>query len=93
MLSTKGNDPATIGFYYQTADGSSITNGAHKAFLRVEGLSAPQMFSITDPTGILDVTSVTTENNEVYTISGVRMNNSSLQKGLYIINGKKVIVK
>ena len=93
MLSTKGNDPSTIGFYYQTADGSSITNGAHKAFLRVEGVSAPQMFSITDPTGIFDVTTVTTESNEVYTISGVRMNNSSLQKGLYIINGKKVIVK
>ncbi len=93
MLAVKDNDPSTIGFYYQTADGSSITNGAHKAYLRVEGLSAPQMFSITDPTGIFDVTTVTTESNEVYSISGVRMNNQSLQKGLYIINGKKVIVK
>ncbi|MBQ8158635.1 MAG: hypothetical protein IJ081_06415 [Prevotella sp.] len=31
--------------------------------------------------------------NTIYTISGVRVNSKNLQKGLYIINGKKVVIK
>lgn len=33
------------------------------------------------------------DNKEVYTLQGLRVNNANLSKGIYIINGKKVIVK
>lgn len=47
-------------------------------------------------TGITEVPAdkaVRVERQGVYTINGVRMNGQSLQRGLYIINGKKVLVK
>ncbi len=91
MLSTKGGDPATIGFYYQNEDGTSINNAAHKCYLKIAAANAPISFTFIDPTGINEVTT-TLDNNEVYTISGVRVNNAQ-QKGIYIINGKKVVVK
>lgn len=91
MLTTKGGDPSTVGFYYQTEDGASINNAAHKCYLKVAAANAPMSFTFFDPTGINEVTS-TIENNDVYSISGVRMNNTK-QKGIYIINGKKVVVK
>lgn len=91
MLSTKGGDPATIGFYYQNEDGTSINNAAHKCYLKIAAANAPISFTFIDPTGINEVTT-TLDNNEVYTISGVRVNNAQ-QKGIYIINGKKMVVK
>lgn len=91
MLSTKGGDPATIGFYYQNEDGTSINNAAHKCYIKIAAANAPISFTFIDPTGINEVTT-TLDNNEVYTISGVRVNNAQ-QKGIYIINGKKVVVK
>ena len=91
MLTTKGGNPSTVGFYFQTEDGASINNAAHKGYLKVAAANAPMSFTFFDPTGINEVTS-TIENNDVYSISGVRMNNTK-QKGIYIINGKKVVVK
>ena len=91
MLSTKNNNPATVGFYYQTENGESINNAAHKCYLKVAAANAPMSFTFIDPTGINEVTT-TIDNNEVYSISGVRVNNAQ-QKGIYIINGKKVVVK
>ena len=41
--------------------------------------------------GINEVESVSTENNAVYNLNGVRVNNVS--KGIYVIDGKKVVVK
>lgn len=40
-------------------------------------------------TGIKNVNTVS--DNTIYNLNGVRMNNSNLPKGIYIINGKKVI--
>jgi hypothetical protein len=57
----------------------------------VAAANAPMSFTFIDPTGINEVTT-TIDNNEVYSISGVRVNNAQ-QKGIYIINGKKVVVK
>lgn len=49
------------------------------------------------PTGIKGVKDnvENTTNNVIYTISGVRMNQNlkALPKGVYIVNGKKVLVK
>ena len=43
-------------------------------------------------TGITDV-NVNNNGNETYDLQGRRMNNSSLKKGIYIIGGKKQVVK
>lgn len=42
--------------------------------------------------GVNDI-KVAPANNEVYTISGVRVRNNAMTRGLYIVNGKKVVVK
>ena len=57
-----------------------------------------QIFKFTStaegPDGIASVAVATAANNDVYTLSGVKMGNvKNLQKGLYIINGKKYLVK
>ena len=43
-------------------------------------------------TGIENVVA-TTSNNATYTLSGVRVNSTNLPAGIYIVNGKKVLVK
>ena len=47
------------------------------------------------PNGISEIQNDTVKGEKIYTISGIRINQSrdSLKKGIYIINGKKVIVK
>ena len=46
------------------------------------------------PNGISEIQNDTVKGEKIYTISGIRLNQNreSLKKGLYIINGKKVIV-
>jgi len=90
MLALKNGK--NLGFWFQNEDGSSIVNGAHKAYLRKEATAAPTMFIFVDPTGINEISSSAIE-GEVYSLSGIRMNKENLPKGIYIINGKKVIVK
>lgn len=46
-----------------------------------------------EETGISSLTTGETGINAVYNLNGVKVNPSSLGKGLYIINGKKVLVK
>ena len=94
MLST--NTAGKVGFYLYEEGGERIVNGAHKAFLRVkkesDGSNADFYLLFNEADGI-DNAAIDTENgNEVYTISGVRVN-GQLKKGVYIMNGKKVIIK
>lgn len=53
-----------------------------------------QHFSVADPNAI-SLTKADAANNkhEVYTLSGVRVDSKQLSKGVYVINGKKVIIK
>ena len=47
-----------------------------------------------DISGIANQPTVNTGKiNSVYDLSGRRLNDKSLSKGIYIINGKKVVVK
>lgn len=88
----KAGDANSVGFYYGSADGAAFTNGAHKAYLALPAASGVRafLFNGNTTTGIQNVTS----NNaatQVYDLQGRRV--QSAQKGLYIINGKKVLVK
>lgn len=88
----KAGDANSVGFYYGAADGAAFTNGAHKAYLALPAASGVRafLFNGNTTTGLQNATS----NNaatQVYDLQGRRV--QSAQKGLYIINGKKVLVK
>ena len=97
-LSLNGsNSPNTVGFYYRKRcpNGEAFQNGAHKAYLAVpiEQASDAKGFAFSDAvTGIEVPNSETTPKGEgIYNLSGQRI--STLSKGIYIVNGKKVVVK
>ena len=94
-VDSEGQNP---GFYYGAADGApfQMKNGS-SAYLTVSAsLASPALlFDDNEITGIENLTPAQGEanNGAVYNLQGVRMNGKNLQKGLYIINGKKVVIK
>ena len=94
ILSTIDNDPATVGFYYHVKDGSSVDNQAHKAYLALpeEVAAGVAGFAFSEADGIQTVEAARAANGEAYTLSGVRVS-GKLAKGVYVIDGKKVVVK
>lgn len=87
-----------LGFYWAAADGAAISYQAPYAFLAIESTAAqaaPMGFSLTDDvTGIDGIQTETIQANEkIYNISGQQMNATKLPKGVYIVGGKKVLVK
>ncbi len=85
-----------IGFYLAKADGTTtVTEG--KAYLPVPTTtSASNVFSISwgddeGTTGINNIDANVKADNAYYTLQGVRV--AAPTKGLYIVNGKKVVVK
>ena len=63
-----------------------------------ETSTAKEAFTVSEDSqyesGIDDVKTVGKNDNKVYTVSGIEIQNAhNLQKGIYIVNGKKVIIK
>jgi hypothetical protein len=80
---------AGVGFYKLSATG---TIGAHKAYL-VGPASAPEFFLFSDATGISEIEKMRNAENETYyTLDGRKLSGKPT-KGLYIVNGKKVVIK
>ena len=80
-----------VGFYKLQA-GKTI--GANKAYLIYSGSSAPSFLNFVEGnvTGIEMPKAETTDSNaEVYDLQGRRVANPT--KGMYIVNGKKVVIK
>lgn len=91
VLSKEGNE---VGFYKAAKAGTKV--GAGKAYLPVAKSNTAKSLTFVysdDATGISEIaTDVNrTADGAIYSLSGVRVQNPS--KGLYIMNGKKVIVK
>ena len=86
-----------LGFYWANENGTAFTNGANKAYLAVKGnLSQMRGFSFESmTTGINNVVANTnnSKNTVIYDLNGRRVNTLNAAKGVYIVNGKKVIVK
>lgn len=86
-----------IGFYWANANGTAFTNGANKAYLAIKGnMSQMRGFSFESmTTGINNVVANTnnSKNAVIYDLNGRRVNSLNAAKGVYIVNGKKVIVK
>lgn len=67
----------------------------YKAYLELNGSQSAQLmnfaFAGSDLTGIQNVTETSAKSNTAYDLAGRKV--GKLQKGIYIVNGKKVIVK
>lgn len=86
---------ANLGFYYAETDGAAVPYQAPHAFLAVTGDMTTQSYTLDlHPTGIHNATAGQPQKQAIYTLSGLRVNAplSSLPEGIYIVNGKKVVV-
>ena len=83
-----------IGFWWGAEGGAAFALGANKAYLAVPtGAGAPSLLWFDNgSTGIDEVRGQTEEvRGEYYNLSGQRVANPT--KGLYIVNGRKVVIK
>ena len=79
-----------VGFY-RLATGKTL--GVGKAYLTYDGSTAPEFFGFDGNTTGIDATLVNSEkvNSVVYDLQGRKV--AQPVKGLYIVNGKKVVIK
>ncbi len=96
------NEGNNLGFYWGSENGAAFTNGAHKAYLAIESeslLSQSRGFSLADlthgvTTGINTTVKSATQSTFIYDLNGRRINSlNGAAKGVYIMNGQKVLVK
>ena len=96
------NEGNNLGFYWGSENGAAFTNGAHKAYLALNSetlLSQIRGFSLADlahgvTTGINTTVKSATQSNFIYDLNGRRINSlNGAAKGVYIMNGQKVLVK
>lgn len=94
----------TIGFFYASEDGGTFINGANKAYLAIPRSmsSVSSLYSLSHNLGTTGIDQSLTENIHdhapctIYSITGQRLiatDSRQLPKGVYIINGKKIMVK
>lgn len=102
MLSLdKNSTPGSVGFYYGKKGGAAFTSKAHKAYLPVPDTAAHGksffLFSEAE-TATTDINNVhssrfNAQSAEIYDLSGRKIVGGKLQPGIYIMNGRKVVVK
>ena len=85
-----------FGWYWGAANGVAFTSGAHKAWLALPATSAPTFIGLPDS----ETTSLTLMEevrgqmeDEWCDLQGRKLEKKPSQKGLYIMNGRKVVVK
>ena len=88
-------DNGTAVFKKLSSNTSNRTIKQYKAYLKLNGANSAQLmnfaFAGSNITGIQNVTETSTKSNTAYDLTGRKV--GKLQKGIYIVNGKKVIVK
>ena len=91
---TYSNSDDNFGWYWGAANGAAFTSPAHKAWLALPASSAPFLGlpGWEDTTGIVPV-GVDSENGEWYTLQGLKIGKKPTTKGVYIHNGRKVVIK
>lgn len=81
--------------FYKVAESSTIICPAGKAYLSAISSEAKAFYFSGDEA--TDINSVAADSEktigDIYTLSGVKVNKANLTKGIYIVNGKKHIVK
>ena len=94
ILTLGHNSQGTLGFFYYK--GEQIP--PYRAYLTSNDIAAVRAFSVElgldDTPTVIHTPAVTQDNaNTIYNLSGQRISSSHLSKGIYIINGKKVLIK
>lgn len=84
---------ANVGFYWGQDNGAAFASGAHKAFLAVKEAIASKAFSFDKEVTAVKSVGLNPARDAVYSLAGVRMLPNRLPAGVYIKNGKKIIVK
>ena len=80
-----------VGFYKL---GDTVTIGAHKAYLKYEGSMAPAFLGFGDVTGIETMSDASSKTPAVwYDLNGRRLYGKPTAKGIYILNGKKIVIE
>ena len=94
----KQNDPKSVGFYWMNETGTAFTNGAHKAYLALDGslgggAQAKSSYLFSEATtGIKGAENVAHDAiQEGYNLNGQRV--SQGYRGIVIVNGRKYIAK
>lgn len=97
MLSRNSESaPGSLGFYYGAPNGAAFINKAHKAYLAVPAAEAiADHFLLDEATGIENHTYTNDIRNAKgwYTISGMPLSVKPTKKGVYIFDGRKVVVE
>lgn len=94
----------TIGFFYACEDGGTFINGANKAYLAIPRSmsSVSSLYSLSHNLGTTGIDQSLTETIHdhapctIYSITGQRLtatDSRQLPKGVYIIKGKKIMIK
>lgn len=88
-------DNENLGFYWGENDGAAFTSKVGRAYLAVEKtneVAAVKGFSLSDmETGISQIWGSAANNGVIYDLQGRRVERAV--RGLYIVNGRKVMVK
>lgn len=94
----KQNDPKSVGFYWMNETGTAFTNGAHKAYLALDGslgggAQAKSSYLFSEATtGINGAENVAHDAiQEGYNLNGQRVSRG--YRGIVIVNGRKYIAK
>jgi hypothetical protein len=91
------NDPANgLGFYFQSGsnNGTQVSGIKGKAYLAVEGARQVRGFRLEDRnTSHISEINKPTSAEMIYSIDGRVVKEEQIIKGIYIVNGKKYIIK
>ena len=87
--------------FYRVPEGTNVEIGTCRCFwtVMIDGLPAsasakPTKFFDDETTGVKTITIAVDEPTEIYDLSGRKLNGSDkLKSGIYIVNGKKILVK
>ncbi len=79
--------------FYKLADNNKVY--ANKAYLVYTGTTAAKEFIPFDTTTAVDKITVSkdSEQDAIYSLTGAKMQGKRLPKGIYIVNGKKMVVR
>lgn len=92
MLATKNGQ--NLGFYYEVAGGATINCKAHKAYLPIPSdapAAAKSFFPIDDSTTAITLGTADEAEQAFFNLAGQRV--ESPRRGLYVVKGKKVLLK
>lgn len=93
-VGTSAEDEGVVGFYWAVANGAAFNSKAHKAYLVLPASGQEvSSYAFDETVGISSPMLNEIKTEGVYTLSGVRVMSDCLPKGIYIVNGKKMVIK